>query len=107
MTCVLLNNDLAITSSWSKTACVWDIRTGRLLFKLQHSSWCTNLDINREQSLLAVSHDNKGGVAIWSLENFTQVADVKLGSVNDVRFLDDKRLVTGNQTGHVNLITIN
>ena len=111
--CVLLSHHTAITASVDKTVRVWETRTGELLHILTHSTPCVNLDISSDKTLLAVAHsddgdgDDDGGVAVWSMDKFEKLADIKLGDTQDVRFFNDRTIVAGNNDGEIHMINMN
>ena len=105
--CVVLHNDMAITSSEDKTVRVWETRTGKLMHTLTHSTECRNVDISPDKTILADAHEHDGGVQFWCMKKWNKLGEVKSGDTQDVRFLSDRELTAGNHNGEVYMITMN
>ena len=97
--------DKTIISCGSKTVQIWNLEDGELLHKLQLPGWCWNCDMNWKKTLLAVGLHN--GVSLWDFHNLTQIMEIELDKVTDVRFNEQgTTLIVGQFDGQVSKIDL-
>lgn len=104
--CVAFHNDMVISASDDKMVRVWETRTGKLMHTLTHPTSCRNFEISPDKTILAVAHNDDGGVQFWCMNSWKKLGAVKLGKTVDLKFVNSREVIAGNTLGEVNLITM-
>lgn len=92
--------DKVVISCGYKAIRIWELNNGKQLHKLDLPSFCNNFDLNTDETLLAVAHEK--GVSIWNFSSFSQIMEIELESVSDVRFNEPgTKLIFGQYNGNV------
>ena len=92
-----------ITSSGDSTVKVWS--GGELVKTLAHPNCCYRFHLNSDKTMLACSY--YGGVRVWSTADWKQLAELKIGPIQDVNFNStSNKIIAAHDDGKISIIDL-